>query len=249
MGFGYLLIGYLVTFVLYLTVETLGFGWLALLLGYVLMALGLRELCRFCRAFGWSLWLLVPMLVPTLYDALVSLRAWFAWNLPVVTPTVSAVMEWVFFFLMITFNVAMLYGIRVIAARVELPSTVAAAVRNSLFVGAYAVVYVVSRLPFAWMAAATPYLGVVLVVFNLAWLFCNLGLLLSCNKNICRADDVEQTPKESRMGWLNRLNAAYEKNHETLTNAGRENREAALERQRERRTAREKKKIHHKKKK
>ena len=44
MGFGYLLLGYLVTFVLYLTVQGLGFGGIALLLGYGVMLLGLSEL-------------------------------------------------------------------------------------------------------------------------------------------------------------------------------------------------------------
>lgn len=251
MGFGYLLIGYLVTFVLYLTVEQLGFGFLALFLGYTLMALGLRELSRYCRAFRWSLWLLLPMLLPTAYQGLKSCVQWFAWRIPFVNSTVDAGMNWVFFFLMITFNIAMLYGIRVISCEVGLPSTTAAAVRNSIFVGAYAIIYVIAQLPIDAMRSIAPYVSVVLVLINLAWLFCNLFLLLSCNKNICRAGDEEQAPKQSSVGWINRLNAAYEKNHQTLERAAKEDRERAWQKKMDRRNAREEKhsRQHRKKKK
>ena len=249
MGFGYLLLGYLVTFVLYLTVEQLGFGWLALLLGYLLMGLGLRELSTYCRAFCWSLWTLPVLLLPTLYDAVVSVGELLAWEAPFRSAALDGAVELLTFFLLIFFNVTMLYAIRVLAGEVELPSTVAAALRNLLFVGAYAVLFLVAKLPVVATSPVMPYLSVILVLLNLAWVFCNLFLLLSCNKNICRAGDEEQTPKESRHSWLNKLNAAYDKNHATLENAARESRELALEKQRERQRARNEKKIKHNKKK
>lgn len=249
MGFGYLLLGYLLTFLLYLTVENLGFGFLALLLGYLLMALGLRELRRYSAAFRWSLWVLLPLLVPTLYDALVSLSELFLWDLGGLPTMLGAAMELSLFFLLILFNVTMLYAIRVLAGEVGLPSTEAAAIRNLLFVGAYAVLYLVCRLPGVSHSAAAPYLNVALLLLNLAWVFCNLFLLLSCNKNICSEGDEDQAPRESRMGWLNRLNAAYDRNHEILKNAARESRELSLEKKRQRSQARDLQKQHRNKKK
>ena len=58
MGFGYLFVGYLITFVLYLTVQAFGVGGLALLIGYGTMMLGLWELTRYQKAFAWATLLL-----------------------------------------------------------------------------------------------------------------------------------------------------------------------------------------------
>ena len=50
MGFGYLLLGYLISFLIYLTVQALGVGSLALLAGYLLMLYGLATLCKYHNA-------------------------------------------------------------------------------------------------------------------------------------------------------------------------------------------------------
>ena len=54
MGFGFLLIGYLVAFVLSMTMERLSFGGAAYLIGYLLMFRGLLELERYQRAFSYA---------------------------------------------------------------------------------------------------------------------------------------------------------------------------------------------------
>ena len=47
MGFGYLLLGYVVTYLISITAGSMGVGSLALLIGAALMFWGLRELCNF----------------------------------------------------------------------------------------------------------------------------------------------------------------------------------------------------------
>ena len=62
MGFGYLLIGYLITFVLYSFFSALGIGGFALLCGVGIMLLGLGTLCRYHAPFSYAKWILYPML-------------------------------------------------------------------------------------------------------------------------------------------------------------------------------------------
>ena len=70
MGFGYLFIGYLLAFVLQMTLSALGWGAVALLVGYGVMLGGLWILTHYQQAFVWAKWALVPMLVTAIYSLL-----------------------------------------------------------------------------------------------------------------------------------------------------------------------------------
>jgi len=242
MGFGYLLIGYLITFVLYMTVNGLGFGGLALLLGYGLMFYALGELCRYHRAFLYAKWLLVPCFPLALYDLLGTLDEMLLWGLPIYGSAVTNVTDWLTFLLLIAFNLAMLYGIRMIATDVGIGHMATTAMRNSFFVGLYAILYLFVRLPIAALDGARPYLGIALMLCNLMWIFFNLLLLLSCNKNICRAGDEDQPAKPSRFAWVNRIGDAYERNRQKAIDNTTREAEAVLRRRKERRESKKKKK-------
>ncbi len=246
MGFGYLLIGYLVTFLLHLTVDALGFGGFALLLGYGLMFYGLSELNRYQKAFAAARWLLVPLLISAAYEALANLDALFLWKLPIVNPTVNTVYDWTVFVLLFLFNISMLYGIRAIAKDVELPRVEIAAIRNAIFVFIYVVLHLVGNLPIPNLEAIRNYLTLPLLLVQFAWILCNLFLLLSCNKNICPASDVEQTPKRYRWDVLNKIGDTYEANRQRSIERTTREVEEKLRRRKEKR---EEKKIKHNKKK
>lgn len=242
MGFGYLLIGYLITFVLYMTFNGLGFGGLALLLGYALMFMGLSELNRYNRAFVWAKWVLVPAFPIALYDLAQSLADQFLWSSPIFASPVAGVVEWVNFLILITFNIAMLYGIRMIAQSVGIGHMATAALRNSVFVGFYALIYLVGNMPLSAMESARPYLGLAVTLTNLLWVVFNLILLLACNKNICRAGEEDVPPKRSRFAWVNRMGDAYERNRQKAIDNTTREAEEALRRRRERREAKKHKK-------
>ena len=242
MGFGYLLIGYLITFVLYMTVNGLGFGGLALLLGYAMMFMGLSELNRYHSAFFWAKWILLPAFPIALYDLAHSFADQFLWNSSVFGATIASVIDWIQFFVLITFNIAMLYGIRMISQSVGIGHMATAATRNSFFVALYAVLYLIGNLPITTLGSAKPYLGLAVSFANLIWVVLNLILLLACNKNICRAGDEDVAPKRSRFAWVNRIGDAYDRNRQKAIDNTTREAEEILRRRRDRREAKKQKK-------
>lgn len=246
MGFGYLLLGYLTTFVLQLVAANLGFGGLAYLAGFLLMLWGLWSLNRYHSAFAYAKWLTIPLIATAVYDTLSDFDELFMWGMSFLGERVNGVVGWLMFLLLMAFNLALLYGIRMISKDLDLLQMTAAAVRNSFFVALYAVLYLIGNMPLSFLNSARVYLAVPVVLSNLIWLFLNLFLLISCNKNICRAGDEDQPTKPSRIGFLNRMNEIYEQNRQkAIDNTTREAEEAL----RKRKEKRDRKKIQHKKRK
>ena len=230
MGFGYLFIGYLIAFVIRVTLQALGIGGLALLVGYGLMLLGLMELSRYHTAFSWAKWTLIPLLLTAVYDTVASLDKLFLWNLPIFGSTASTLFSWLTFLLIMFFNLTVLYAIRMLAREVELKNTEIFAVRNSIFVGLYAVLYLLGNMPLAVMRDFRGYMTMPMVLLNLVWITCNLLLFLSCMKNICRAGDEDMPPKRYRFEWINKIGDAYEDNRRRAIDRTTQEAEEALRR-------------------
>lgn len=240
MGFGYLLLGYLTVFLLYILASSVGIGPFALLAGYLLMLYGLLRLRRFQSSFSIALILTMPLALATLPDCIKTVAAWLLWDIPLLGATFDMVLGWISFLLLICFQFAMLYGIRMLAMEVELSKIAAAAVRNTLFVGIYASVYIVGQIPVSeWLR---PYLTLSVNLLNLICAFCNLVLLLSCTKNICPAGDEEVAPKQSRFGWVNRMDDKFESMHQSINDGARKDGEALMRRHLEKKEKRKKKK-------
>ncbi len=240
MGFGYLLIGYLAAFLLKMTAEALQLGFLALLLGYGLMLCGLYTLKRFCRAFLWAEILLYPLLITVIYHALRSCSELFLWNIPIVTDQMTAIVGWVEFVFIMAFHAALLSAIREIAIRVDLKSTASAAIRNSVFVLAYAILYLVCNLPIAAMDGVRNYFILSLTLLNLVWVFLNLILLLSCTKNICAKGEEDPEPKRYKWNFLNRIGDAFDKTLQGATDRQREEIEEHLRKRNEKKKKKKK---------
>lgn len=239
MGFGYLFIGYLITFLLSLTVQALGFGGVALLVGYGVMLGGLWILWHYQSAFVWAKWLLVPLLVTALYRTLGDFNELLLLGLPIFEGVWESVYTWVTLALITAFNLAMLYGVGKIARDVGLEKTAVAAGRNAIFVGIYTLLTIVAKLPLPQTVLS--YLTFPLIGFDLLWIVCNLLLLLSCTKDICPAGDEDQPQKPSRIGFLDRLNRAYEQNRQRAVETKTRETEAYLRRRKEKREQKQKK--------
>ncbi len=209
MGFGYLFLGYLFTFVLYMTLNAIQLGAVAHLIGYGLMLYALRELNRYQTAFAWAKWLQIPLLVTAFYSLVASLSERFAWGLPFVNAVTNTVYEWGSFLLIMLFHLALLYAIRMLAGEVGLVHIATKAIRNMILILLYAVVWIFARLPISWVQANERYFALSLLLMSLVWTVCNLLLFLSCAKNICPAGDEDQPARPSRFAWINRLQEAY----------------------------------------
>lgn len=231
MGFGYLFIGYLLTFVLKLTLDALGWGALALLMGYAVMFWGLWLLTHYQSAFAWAKWTLIPLIVTALYDLLGSFNETFLWGLPIFGGAVETVYEWVTLALIVFFNLAMLYGIMLLAREVELGHIATKAIRNAVIVGLFAVLQAVAYLPIPEQVKR--YMTLAVLILDVLWICCNLLLLISCAKNICPAGDEDQPAKPYRWELLNRIGNAYNRNFEKAAETRRRESEEFLRRRQE----------------
>ncbi len=228
MGFGYLLLGYVIAFVIYITAAALGVGSLALLLGYSLMLYGLWSLTRYQRAFAAAKWMTIPLILTALYFAIGDACTLFLWQNPI-APSVKSAVEWGAFALIVIFHFFMLYGIRMIATDVGLPKTATLAASNTMAVGLYAVLYLVGNMPFVG-ESIRPYLTLSVTLFNLVFIISDIVLLLQCAKNICAEGDEDMPDRPSRFAWINRMIHAYSSVHESLNEKSRADGEAFMQR-------------------
>jgi len=241
MGFGYLFLGYLITFVLYMTVNSLGFGGLALLVGYATMLWGIWQLNRYHRAFAWAKWLLLPLLATAVLETLQNLNALLLWGLPLENPILLAVTDWLSLALITVFHFALLFAVRALATEVGLLHIATAAIRNALFVALYVLLSAVARMPFI-SEALRGYLTLPLILVDLVWIFCNLFLFISCMKNICPEGDEEVAERRSRFEWINRIQDTYEKNRQKSVEHTTKQTEEFLRRRKERKERKKRKK-------
>ena len=221
MGFGYLLIGYLVAFLLHITVGAMGVGALALLFGFGLMWTGLRHLRLFCRSFSYAEWVVYPMLAVGGYRLVEDLASLFLWDVPFFASAETA-MAWVEFCLIMIFHAALLSAIREIGMQVELKKISVAAIRNLVIVFLYAVIYLLYWIPGLFPDAARSYLTLSLTLLNVAWVVCNLLLLLNCTKDIVAEGQENPEPKRYRWEFLNRVGDQFAENFRKAADSNRE---------------------------
>ncbi len=232
MGFGILLIGYLITFVIWLTVQAINVGSVALLLGYALMFYALSMLNRYHDAFALARWIAAIQLLPALWFSVVDASSLFGFVLPPLwADHVNMGVTGASFALEILFLLSLLYAIRALADSIELKHISLAAVRNAIFVIAHAVLSIVADLPF--LSGVKPYLTASRFLVELVVIVSMALLLLGCAKNICREGDEDVTPMPSRFGWVNRMTDAYERTHKRLNEQAKADGEAFMRRRRE----------------
>lgn len=241
MGFGYLLMGYLVSFLLKMTAGALGVGSLLLLLGYGLMWSGLRSLRMFCRSFAYAEWVLYPMVALALYHGAEDLSALLFWELPILAATQSAV-AWVEFFLIMVFHAALLSAIREIAMEVDLNRIASATVRNMIILALYAVVYILYFVPGLIGDSVRGYLTLSMTLLNLAWIICDLLLLLNCTKSIAPEGQEEIEEKRYKWEFLNRVGDRFSENMKKATESNRDAIEDHLRKKQEKKQKKGKKK-------
>ncbi len=219
MGFGYLTIGYLTASLLYLTAQALGVGSLASIAGYALMFYGLSTLHRYHKAFLPARFLALACAVLSVYDVIVDAAELFLFDLPILQEPIQLAMHWSGFCTEILLLLATLWAVRALSTLVGLGSLSAAALRDMIFVGLYAVLYLLCNLPL--FVSARSYLVLSMQLCQLAVIVFVLLLFLQCTKNICPAGDEEVTPRRSRFSFVNRLTDAYDRTHERMTEQAR----------------------------
>ncbi len=220
MGFGYLFLGYLVTFLLHTLANALGVGSIAMLLGCAVMWTGLRSLRLFCKGFLLAEWTLYPMLLIGFYRLAEELSVLLLWDQNLFSKASTAA-AWIEFCLIMVFHAALLSAIREIGMQVGLNKIASAAIRNMLMVLLYAVTYALYWIPNLVSESVRGYLTLSILLLNLAWIVCDLWLLLTCAKDIVPEGQEEQEPKRYRWEFLNRIGDRFEENMKKAADSNR----------------------------
>ncbi len=234
MGFGYLLIGYLVTFLFSITAQALQLGFLAMMVGCAAMLFGVYKLKQYCSSFRFSAWTLIAILVISVYHMIAEMSDAFLLELPVVAETVRDIVSWVEFFLTMVFHAALLSSVRELAMRLELKNLSDFAIRNMILILMYGILYLVNGLPFGFSETVRGYFVLTITLLQIIWIFANLFLLLSCNKNICA--EGQEIPQKKRYRWefLNKLGDSFEDNFKRASDRTRSEMEEHLKKNRKR---------------
>ena len=235
MGFGYLFIGYLVTFFLHTVAGALDVGSLAMLLGCMLMWMGLKTLRLYCGGFALTEWSLYSLLALGLYRLAEDLSQLLLWNTSFFSNAATA-LAWVEFALIMVFHAALLSAIREIGMQVGLQKISAAAIRNMILVSLYAVLYALYWIPGLIGDGVRGYLTLSITLLYLGWIFCDLWLLLTCTKDIVAEGQEDPTPKRYKWEFLNRMGDQFEENMKKAADSNREAIEEHLRKKQTRRT-------------
>lgn len=241
MGFGYLLLGYLLAFLLEITANAVGLGSIALLVGYGLMAAGIWKLHAYEKSFRFALLPLGFLLIADAYHLANMICDWVAWNPNWINETAEQIVGWIEFGLILAFHSLLLPAALRLAMSVELPKTAVSASRNLILVWIWGVLYLVVRLVPLSKEASNVF-TVVLTVFNLLFILLDLFLFLSCMKNIAPEGEDERPPHRYRWNLLNRIGDRFAREQEHAVEKKREETEAYLRRRKEKRDRKQNKK-------
>lgn len=191
MGTGFVFIGYFFANIMAMF-SPLAFAKLA---GYPLMLLGFRRLrpyhplFRVCYAVGFAS---LPFAAYYTYTALISLGVPGA----AVPEMLAATVEWCYFAFSIALELLLLLAFGRLSRELGHIRTATPAFRNMIFVGLYAVVYLVANLPVVAASAAAKYFYLPLLLLRMLFLFFDLWLLFLCYRDICPADNEQMELEE-----------------------------------------------------
>lgn len=195
MGFGVMLIGYFITYVMALNT----YGVFFRLVGYLVICRAAFRLLEYDKKF------VLPFYLSALLSALSTLEAAdFLYQLVAITPNatvelISDIVGYADVVAVFVFHAALLFAIRGIAKDTGVSKVAVSAVRNFIVIVLYFVLYAVSLLPLP-VNMAIP-----LLIAYLLWILLDVVLLYSCYYGICDENDNEMARKPSRFGWVNNM--------------------------------------------
>ena len=214
MGFGMMLVGYLITYVVALNTYGAAFR----LLGYAIMAYAAYKLASYEGKFKLVLCAAIANVISSvlgvaqlvckfLYDNMLTSVNPFGERYVLVMTYVEAT-------LVLVFQVALILAVRKIAKDTEVNKIELNAGRNLFFVGLYYVMSIVGYLPLPFKADYVKYMGLPLTLLYFAWIAFQIGLLGSCYARICDEGDVEMERKPSRFAFVNQFRAELDEKQE-----------------------------------
>ena len=216
MGFGLLLVGYTVAYLFSIGLGGLeNYAFAGYLIGYFLCYMGLSELKKYSPTFFYSLVLSVALTGCGLFETIVGLDNLLALGFNLSANSIYTLFSYVRFTLDLLFNIMLLYGVIDISKRVDYEPTRNAAYRNFIFVSiAYAfeiIRMILSTFAYESVKNYLSTLASISVILKIFYIFLNVLLLFRCYAFICPSEDVDMKRKESKIGFINKLNERTDK--------------------------------------
>ena len=213
MGFGLLLCAYfLFTF---MSVAIGDYCFATFIIGAMVASKAIGGLKDYNPRFNWLYPFAALYGIMAIYFAARVLDDLFLWNLPLYTPLVEGIVEWVKFGSELGFTVIALWSSAEIAASVGLDKHRERAVRDIIFTGIWAVAQVVMLAVPALATAGGGALQTVLFLYLLLVYLLNTFCLYKCFSSICpQGEEFGKPTKPSRFKFMNELNRKLDEKNE-----------------------------------
>ncbi len=205
MGFGLLFIGYLLAYFMSLAFPLK-------LIGCIFMISGARRLSEYNGRFK----LCVPPLGILCLISAYSLLCFVLSMLNIASPLASDTLKTVFAYIGeavdMAYHACLLTAICSIAKETELPKHAYKSMRNLLIVLLAGVIYFVAVLLPKGEAASV--LGIASTAMKILWIVLDLVLLANCYRLICPEGEEDMPAKESKIGFIRKMNEVIDKREE-----------------------------------
>ena len=213
MGFGLLLCAYfLFTF---MSVAIGDYCFATFIIGAMVASKAIGGLKDYNPRFNWLYPFAALYGIMAIYFAARVLDDLFLWNLPLYTPLVEGIVEWVKFGSELGFTVIALWSSAEIAASVGLDKHRERAVRDIIFTGIWAVAQVVMLAVPALATAGGGALQTVLFLYLLLVYLLNTFCLYKCFSSICpQGEEFGKPTKPSRFKFINDINEKLDAKNE-----------------------------------
>ncbi len=203
MGFGPLLIGYIIAYVI-----TIGLGdylFAGMLIGGFVMFLGLCELRKYCPTFLYALIVDILLIICSFYETAAFIDDAFLLQLGISSETLHIVFNWIEIFIDIALNITLLYGIADLSKRVDYPNTRQKAYTNMVFVGVFNLFQLVLLIPNTIFDKDKGFFMTLLMIVELVYTVFNVMLIFKCYAMICPAGEEDMKRKPSRFAFINKM--------------------------------------------
>ena len=213
MGFGLLLCAYFLFTFMSVAIENYCFA--TFIIGAMVAGKAIAGLKDYNPRFNWLYPFAALYGVLAIYFAARELNDLFLWNLPLYTPLIEGIVEWVKFATELGFTVIALWSSAEIAASVGLDKHRLRGVRNMVFTGIWAVAQVVMLAVPGLASAGGGALQTVLFLYLLVVYLLNAICFYGCFSAICpRGEEFGKPSKPSRFKFVNEMNRKLDEKNE-----------------------------------
>ncbi len=201
MGFGTLVVGYFVTFIMSMTL----YGWAIRLVGYFIMASACIKLKEYFPHFRYSILVLTLLVISGGVDSVLEISRLvglgFSW-----IEQVSVINGYARFVLQLAFHFALLISVSFAAGEVELPEKRISAVTDIIAISFSSFMYILSL--------THPALGNVSVFIGLIANIMVMVLLFGCYMRICPEGDEDMPRRTSKVPFIDKINDSLERRNQ-----------------------------------